>query len=553
MPANAQPGLINNPASDEGLPRPSRLALRPGDIQFYSVCDNLTEGLIYLMVLFSPWAFGTTQAWSIWVMNVGGYSLGLLLLIKLAIRYLKGYAAPCWGEETTGLRTTDHRSRTRDYGPQIQEGSGFRVQGSRLTTVLAILTVAILAYCLISALNARVTERVPGLGPVYRSSIGWLPRSYDAQHTWFAFWTYLGLACSFWAVRDWLLGKTAGERQSGGRSGGQSERQSEKQSGTVPGSLFPARLRRLLWVLSINGGLLALEGIFERLCGSTKLLFIVRPRINPEVHNHFGPWAYRANAAEYFNLLWPVCLAFWWTLHRTRGFRHNTHHLLLLCAAAMAACPIISTSRGGAIIALAVAVFAAALLLPAYLFSTREGHKTTMVVLLLFFTAALSLGFFLGWKALKPRMAQAGEGLEHREEMYELIRPMADDYPLFGTGPGTFATVFQDYPTSQVNPLYSCTLSRLWPPAQVHNDWLETRITFGILGSCLIALAFLTVAVRWFVRGGIHGGRRFMTLMWLAMGGCLVHARFDFPFQIHSIVFLFLIFCAMIFNLSRRG
>ena len=44
-----------------------------------------------------------------------------------------------------------------------------------------------------------------------------------------------------------------------------------------------------------------------------------------------------------------------------------------------------------------------------------------------------------------------------------------------------------------------------------------------------------------------------MLLIWLALLGCLAEARYDFPFQIYSIVFLFLTICAVIFNLSRRG
>jgi len=139
-------------------------------------------------------------------------------------------------------------------------------------------------------------------------------------------------------------------------------------------------------------------------------------------------------------------------------------------------------------------------------------------------------------------MARISEGFESREQMYDSARPMAADYPVFGTGPGTFETVFQ---------LYRISTDTYWP-AQLHNDWLETRITFGWIGSALIGLAFLAVALRWFARGGIHGGRRFVVLIWLALAGCLVHARFDFPFQIHSIVFLFLILCAVLFNLSRR-
>ena len=43
-----------------------------------------------------------------------------------------------------------------------------------------------------------------------------------------------------------------------------------------------------------------------------------------------------------------------------------------------------------------------------------------------------------------------------------------------------------------------------------------------------------------------------MILIWLALAGCLVHARYDFPFQVHSIVFLFLVLCAILFVLTRR-
>jgi len=34
--------------------------------------------------------------------------------------------------------------------------------------------------------------------------------------------------------------------------------------------------------------------------------------------------------------------------------------------------------------------------------------------------------------------------------------------------------------------------------------------------------------------------------------GCLVHAGFDFPFQVHSIAFLFVVECAILFTVSRR-
>jgi hypothetical protein len=69
----------------------------------------------------------------------------------------------------------------------------------------------------------------------------------------------------------------------------------------------------------------------------------------------------------------------------------------------------------------------------------------------------------------------------------------------------------------------------------------------------MILLALVTVLLRWFAPNGIHGGRRFVILIWLALAGCLIHARFDFPFQIASIAFLFLVWCAVLFNLSRKA
>src|SRR5262245_54568167 len=72
--------------------------LRAGDVVLYRLCEDVTEALIYFMMVFGPWAFGTTQPWSIWTMNIAGLSLGALLIVKLAIRHMKGFCPARWGE-----------------------------------------------------------------------------------------------------------------------------------------------------------------------------------------------------------------------------------------------------------------------------------------------------------------------------------------------------------------------------------------------------------------------------------------------------------------------
>jgi len=226
-----------------------------------------------------------------------------------------------------------------------------------LTGTLATLTIVILAYCFISAVNARSTFIYRQMAFEPHDYIAWLPHSYDGWATWQAFWMYLAFALSFWATRDWLLGKSGAERREA-RTGGRGLEENLPRRVSQAG--LPMRLRRLLWLLCLNGSALALEAILQRLSGTNKLLWLLEPAINQSTESQFGPYAYRSNAAQYFNLLWPVCLGFWWTLRRATKFTSRVgrrlgsgpHVLLLPCAVLLAAAPIISTSRGGALVAI---------------------------------------------------------------------------------------------------------------------------------------------------------------------------------------------------------
>jgi hypothetical protein len=70
--------------------------LRASDVLVYRLCDGASGVLILIMAVFSPWAFGSTEPWSMRIMNNAGYTLGGLLLIKLFIRKIKKFPAPRW-------------------------------------------------------------------------------------------------------------------------------------------------------------------------------------------------------------------------------------------------------------------------------------------------------------------------------------------------------------------------------------------------------------------------------------------------------------------------
>jgi O-antigen ligase len=216
------------------------------------------------------------------------------------------------------------------------------------------------------------------------------------------------------------------------------------------------------------------------------------------------------------------------------------HVLLLPCAVLMAAAPIISSSRGGAIVAAAGMLAALALLM----FAQRSGRGWTRWGIVVLFSAALVLAGYLGWESLAPRFQTIfSDDMSGRVEIYRNAEQMARDFPVFGTGPGTFPWVYH---------LYRANAQATWA-AYAHNDWLETRITFGWVGFALVAASLATAFLRWFGNGGVAAHWLFVSMIWVALGGCLIHARFDFPFQICSTLALFVQLCAILFCLSRLG
>src|SRR5205085_6060449 len=126
--------------------------------------------VIVLMLLFSPWAFGTTQPWSIRVMNLAGYSLGALWMAKLVLR------------------------------------NGFPAQENKvLVHGLLFLTATVLLYILTSAVNASMDyDAATNLFTNREHYIRWLPSSLDPAASWNALAMYSALALTFWATWDWI-------------------------------------------------------------------------------------------------------------------------------------------------------------------------------------------------------------------------------------------------------------------------------------------------------------------------------------------------------------
>ena len=470
--------------------------------------DQTVGILLAVWVVFAPWAFGSTAGWSAWTTTFLAYAVGIVSLARRISWRCFSFREPRWNSPG---------------------------RGNAWSRALAVIAVLFVGYVGLSILNARarVIWNNEGFDFDYRDFQSWLPTTYDVDATTRAFVRYIGLALGFWGARDWLLGMTRGERHRA------EDGRLQHEPGRVPG-----RLKALLWTFAVSTALMSLVGMLHRLDGSRDLLWIRKVRMNTST-GMFGPFPYRANAAQYLNLVWPLVLGFWWILRReakrTLGpnlrIGGGPHVLLLPCAAVMLVGTMVAASRGGIMVAgieLALVVGVLAI----------SGRRQAGIGWFLAGGLALVLatGWLLAGDFLQKRFQARDEyvGLHGRAAIYAGAHRIADDFPVFGTGAESFMAI---------SGLYREKPSGDWP-AYVHDDWLETRVTFGWVGlAAVLAMLALVPLIHW-RHGVLPVPREFRAMLAIAMGGMLLHAVFDFPFQILSLHCAFLVVAAIATVLS---
>ena len=488
----------------------------------YKKLETASAAVLVFMTLWAPWALGSTTKMTQGVLSGAGFLAGLFLAGKWWVRRTTGYAPPRWVEPTP--------------------------LGLKLVRLLAVLTVVFLLYVLIGVLNARAVGEYIASGPtqgvnlIYleRTPISWLPSSYDRPASWDAFVRWTSLALAFWAARDWFLGKTRSER-----------RETDPELMIFPGD----RLMGWFWALIGSSFVLAVVSIIQRVDGTEKLLWLVTPRVpNPNSpwgyppNFHFGPFNYRGNAAQYFNLIWPVAVAFWWNSrgveNRLRGISaragEGPHVLLLPWAVILGATPIVTANRGGALVAVILAVGTGMILSSSRSIRSVRGRFSALGVVVL----VLAVGAWIGGRDLLERIQSPQTNpYSSRVVVYEAALRMVTDFRWLGGGADTFATLHPFYRNAPTDEWFG----------YAHNDWLESVITLGIFGTAiLVALLVVAVLIPWMHRrDGIP--TEFVALLGLALGGILLHASWDFPFQIMSLQLEFLFLLAALTTFGRKG
>jgi hypothetical protein len=494
--------------------------------RIYETIDQTSGILIYTSIIFGPWAFGSVHPWSIWTLNYIGYALGLLLLSKKL------------------LRSRLFHKHTQRPDTQVLSKEEFG------TKVLAGLSTLIILYILVHAINSAAVFNENTLVFDYsKSYIHWLPHSFDASKTWQIFWQYLSLYFAFWAIREWLIEDETGKFTPSAKA----RFAAYSATGKEPSILF-RKTKKLLYLITFNGSLIALVGILQKFEGSQKLLWIYEPTMLKAAIQHFGPFAYRGNGAAYINIVLPLGLYLFLKLKSSdlpspQRYRIGSgpRVLFLPVLLFLFVAPILSNSRGGFIVLGLLTM----ILLFVFLKKSRKKLlflSVSGMTLAIVFFGALNLGGDETISRLRDTLKYGlGNSKATRFDIYQHFPAMIRDSPTWGTGPGTFSSVYQVHrgPTINVRGWKSEDMHQndrivSWS-AWAHSDPLEFLITFGWFGTSLLILTLITVLTVPLLQRQTTYPAPYIYLYYSALTGALLHSCVDFPFQVYSILHLFVV------------
>lgn len=450
-------------------------------------CDALSGGMLLAVLVLGPWALATFMPWTVVMLQWMVVAGGLAVVVGGVIRR-------CSGEEALP--------------------APFRPGW------LAVVAGAVALYVALSGVNARAVSRraTYGMEFDFREVVEWLPHSFDRGRTLDALGQWLAAAALAWVFTAWV------------RPGLEAER------GVTGWGRLPGRLRILVWTLAVSSSALAVAGLLQKLSRTQWIFLGLEWMLMGDTWSildaGFATFPYRATAAQYFNLVWPLLFGAWWVEWRgewaRRGVRPrigtNPLDVLPVLTVPVLAAAYASGSRGGMLVAtLQVAALVAVLL--------RRGNVPAHLRLVVFLSMLLALGFAAwagwsqGWDRFATVLTDQGSG---RLKTWEIVRGMLPDFDPWGSGLGTYPTVVQPY----------------WPDpfanwqAFVHNDWLEFRLELGWAGSLLVGFLGVAWLARWLRGPWLPVSRDFSAFVGVALLGALLHAVVDYPLHVYSLVLL---------------
>ena len=296
-------------------------------------------------------------------------------------------------------------------------------------------------------------------------------------------------------------------------------------------------LLRLWYMICLVGGSIAFLGLLQKATGAHMIFWQPPPPPELWVSTFFSTYYYHGNAGAFLNLVWPlsaglVIRAF--TSRSHPGMRAISVTLFIVTIAGVLA----NTSRMALVVAVILLVAICAQFGRTLLRNLSGAQKSVafagaLAILLALIAVARATHLeqpLNRWQSLSGEIPN-----DARWKACRVGVAAVPDAGFFGFGPGSFRVVFPVYnirPANQVEGTWRF----------LHQDYLQTLLEWGWLGSILWALVFFGGIIV-----GIGSYKKYARLHWMprrrvlqplaiiALIGVAVHSLVDFPLQIESI------------------
>jgi O-antigen ligase len=208
-----------------------------------------------------------------------------------------------------------------------------------------------------------------------------------------------------------------------------------------------------------------------------------------------------------------------------------TSLLISLGIIVMAIAVVFSKSRSGLFLVVFSFILFFGLMLQ-FFRGTEDQKKRTKKIIAIGFLVIVIFSLYIGIEATIERFTLDKLLKEGRPTYWANTAEIFKDYPIFGTGLGTFPSLYPDKEEGE-------TLIRLY---HAHNDYLEYISELGIVGMMLLLGGILYMLVKSFL---MWRGRRQSEIKALALGGIvaiiciLIHSLTDFNLHIPANMLLF--------------
>lgn len=281
--------------------------------------------------------------------------------------------------------------------------------------------------------------------------------------------------------------------------------------------------------LVVFGFILGVFGLIQHATSNGKIYWFWSP-ISRNAFLTFGPFVNRNHFAGFIGMIIPFSIGI---TFMSRRIEKKVMYAFL--GVGMAIALFFTLSRGGII-----SFFAGLLVFSSVLF-TKGISKRKLIPVVLFVLVLMVYLLFFGISPIIEKFAQTKESSEARLLAWQATLSAFRDYPVFGSGFGTFQYIFKVYQPEGLR-LY-------W--AHAHNDYLELLLELGIVGTAIVVLFFVVVLgtimkTEWKGRELYLGAALLSSITTIA-----VHSIVDFNLHIPSNAILFSLILGLAVSLSR--